>query len=72
MTLVDLDEGKKAKIVLIGGERNTRQQLRELGLFPGDTVRVVRRAALGGPLLIECRGIQIAIGRAIANNVVIE
>ena len=49
MTLVDLDEGKNAKIVLIGGERNTRQQLRELGLFPGDTVRVVRRAALGGP-----------------------
>lgn len=72
MTLIDLDEGKKAKIVLIGGERHTRRQLRELGLFPGDTVRVVRRAALGGPLLIECRGIQIAIGRAIADHVVIE
>lgn len=72
MTLVDLVEGRNAKIVLIGGGRNARQQLRELGLSPGDTVRVIRHAALGGPLLIECRGAQIALGRGIADKVVVE
>jgi Fe2+ transport system protein FeoA len=42
-----------------------------LGLVPGDTVRVLRRAAMGGPLLIECRGTQIALGRNIARQVIV-
>ncbi len=72
MTLAELDEGTHTKIVSIDGGRHARQQLRELGLFPGDTVRLLRRAAFGGPLLVECRGTQIAIGRGIAAKVVIE
>jgi Fe2+ transport system protein FeoA len=67
-----LDDGTVGKILSISGERNARQQLRELGLFPGDTVRVIRHAAFGGPLLVECRGTQIAIGLAIAENVEVE
>lgn len=70
--LGNLTDGSESKIKAIGGERNARQQLRELGLFPGDTVRVVRRAAFGGPLLVECRGTQIALGRGIAENVKVE
>jgi Fe2+ transport system protein FeoA len=72
MTLVEMNEGAKAKIVAIGGGRSARQQLRELGLFPGDTIRVLRHAAFGGPLLVECRGTQIAIGRGIAEKVTVE
>ncbi len=72
MTLIDLAEGASAKIVSIGGRRTARQQLRELGLFPGDTVRVLRRASFGGPLLVECRGTQVAIGRGIAEKVTVE
>lgn len=72
MTLAELGEDAKAKIVSIGGGTNVQQQLRELGLYPGDTIRVIRRAAFQGPLLIESRGTQIAIGRAIAENVLVE
>lgn len=72
MTLVEITEGENVKIVSIGGGSNTQQQLRELGLYAGDTIRVVRRAAFQGPLLIETRGTQIAIGRAIAEQVVVE
>jgi Fe2+ transport system protein FeoA len=71
MTLNDLPEKDSATIRAIGGDRTARQQLRELGLVPGDTVRVLRRAALGGPLLIECRGTQIALGRNIASQVTV-
>jgi ferrous iron transport protein A len=70
--LTQIDEGTNGTIVAIRGERNARQQLRELGLFPGDSVRVIRRAAFGGPLLVECRGTQIAIGLAIAEQVEVE
>ncbi len=72
MTLAEVKIGVRTKIVSIGDGQNVRQQLRELGIFPGDTVRVVRRAGVGGPLLIECRGIQVAIGRAIAKRVRVE
>ena len=72
MTLAELSADQSAKIVSIGGGSNTQQQLRELGLYPGDTVRVIRHAAFQGPLLVETRGTQIAIGRAIAEQVVIE
>ena len=72
MTLRELAEGKTAKIVSIGGGHVARQQLRELGLYPGDAIRLVRHAAFGGPLLVECRGTQIAIGRGIAGQVVVE
>ena len=72
MNLSELPEGTTAKIVTIGGGGIARHQLRELGLFPGDAIRLVRHAAFGGPLLVECRGTQIAIGRGIASNVVVE
>lgn len=72
MNLSELEEGATAKIVSIGGGHVARQQLRELGLYPGDAVRLVRHAAFGGPLLVECRGTQIAIGRGIAGQVVVE
>jgi ferrous iron transport protein A len=72
MTLAEVDQDQTAKIVMIGGGSNMRQQLRELGLYPGDIVRVLRRAAFQGPLLIESRGTQIAIGRAIAERVQVE
>lgn len=71
MNLSELPEGTTAKIVSIGGGHVARQ-LRELGLYPGDDIRLVRHAALGGPLLVECRGTQIAIGRGIADKVVVE
>ena len=72
MNLSQVPEGTTAKIVSIGGGPTARQQLRELGLFPGDAIRLVRHAAFGGPLLVECRGTQIAIGRGIAGQVVVE
>ena len=72
MNLSELQEGTTAKIVSIGGGLVARQQLRELGLYPGDAIRLVRHAAFGGPLLVECRGTQIAIGRGIAGKVVVE
>jgi Fe2+ transport system protein FeoA len=71
MTLNDLPEKDSATIHAIGGNPVARQQLRELGLVPGDTVRVLRRAAMGGPLLVECRGTQIALGRNIARQVIV-
>jgi len=41
-------------------------------LYPGDRVRVLRAAPLGGPLLVEVNGREIAIGRGVAENIFIK
>ncbi len=47
-------------------------RLRQLGLVPGDQVRVLRHAPLGGPLLVEVNGRSIALGRNVASRVEVE
>ena len=47
-------------------------RLRQLGLVPGDSLRILRQAPLGGPLLVEINGRSIALGRGVAARVEVE
>ena len=60
------------KITAIDGGKNLNAKLRQYGLFIGDQVRVLRLAPLGGPLLIEANGREIALGRGIASKITVE
>lgn len=60
------------KITAIDGEKNLNVKLRQYGLFIGDQVRVLRLARLGGPVLIEANGREIALGRRIAGKISVE
>ncbi|MFA5873913.1 MAG: FeoA domain-containing protein [Anaerolineales bacterium] len=60
------------KITAIDGEKNLNIKLRQYGLFIGDQVRVLRLAPLGGPVLIEANGREIALGRGIAAKITVE
>lgn len=60
------------KITAIDGEKNLNVKLRQVGLFIGDQVRVLRHARLGGPVLIEANGREIALGRGIAGKISVE
>ena len=60
------------KITAIDGEKNLNVKLRQYGLFIGDQVRVLRLAPLGGPVLIEANGREIALGRGIAAKITVE
>jgi len=65
-------DGTKLKITGIDGGKNLNAKLRQYGLFIGDQVRVLRLAPLGGPLLIEANGREIALGRGIASKITVE
>lgn len=65
-------DGKKLIITSIDGGRNLNIKLRQYGLFVGDQVRVLRLAPLGGPVLIEVNGREIALGRGIAARITVE
>ncbi len=70
--LTEIEDGKYARIAGFLDERGLEHKLRQLGLSPGDAVRVLRRAPFGGPLLIEVDGRSIALSRGIAGRVLVD
>jgi ferrous iron transport protein A len=72
MTLDQVYENKKAKVIDIQGGAGVRQRLGQMGIHPGDIVTILRFGALRGPILIEVHGSQVALGRGIASRVIVE
>ena len=64
--------GAAARIVSIEGDRTTWERLHEVGLHIGDRLKLIREAALDGPLLVECNGHEIALGRNVAVNISVQ
>lgn len=63
-TLADLVAGAAATVVRVEGDDRVRRRLLEMGLTTGTTVRLVRRAPLGDPLLFLVRGYQLSLRRS--------
>jgi len=72
MTLMQAKTGQTVRILQFEGGLGFEHKLRQLGLVPGDSARVLRHAPLGGPILIEVDGRSIALGRGVASRVVVE
>lgn len=51
---------------------DARVKLNQYGLFVGDMVKVVRVAPMGGPILVEVNGREVALGRALAEKITVE
>jgi Fe2+ transport system protein FeoA len=43
-----------------------------MGIHAGDRIRVLRRAPFGGPLVIDNRGTQVAVGKQLAEKIRVE
>ena len=72
MQLLQVEKGRTVRLKSFQGGASLEHKLRQLGLLPGDTMRVLRRAPLGGPILIDVDGRAIALGRGIASKVEVE
>jgi len=74
-SLLTLDQARAhstLKITSISGGWGVRRNLNEVGLHVGDTIRILRRAPFGGPLMIVSHGTEVAIGRQMAEKVKVE
>ena len=69
MRLLDLPLNVHARLLSFD---EVRAKLNQYGLYAGDEVRVTRIAPLGGPLLVEVNGREIALGRAVAEKIIVE
>ena len=72
MTLLQAPLNTQVKFFSIGDTPSLMVKLNQYGLYQGDSLRVVRAAPLGGPLLVRVNGREIALGREIANKIIVE
>jgi len=72
MVLQDAKRGSVVRIIGFEGSRGLEGKLRQLGLMPGDFVRVLRIAPFDGPFLLDISGREIAISNSIASRIKVE
>ena len=72
MTLMDAPIGEWVKVVGFEGGAGMQNRLLQHGLYPGDQARVLRTAPMKGPLLVEISGREIALGRRVAEKILVE
>ncbi len=63
-------EKNKARVLDIQG--GWARRLGQMGIHPGDEVTVVRYGVFRGPVVIEIHGFQVALGRKVASEIVVE
>lgn len=61
MTLNELQIGKSAVIVKVGGSGALRQHFLDMGMIPGAEVTVVKLAPLGDPMEIQIHGYELTL-----------
>jgi ferrous iron transport protein A len=71
MKLIEVPLGERARLISVE-DVSLRAKLIQYGLYPGDSLRVLRLAPFGGPVLIEVNDREIALGRALAKKILVE
>jgi len=70
--LSELAIGGRGTIRGFPGQGPAFLRLREMGVLPGTTVRLVRTAPLGDPLEIQVRGYSLTLRKSEAEHVLVE
>ncbi len=71
MSLSMASAGEEVRLVGIRGGWGIRRRLADMGLTPGETLRIVQ-AGSSGPLLVAVRGSRLALGRGMAHKIMVE
>ncbi len=61
MTLKDLEVGKSARIVSVGGDGALRQHFLDMGVIPGAAVTLVKYAPMGDPMELLIHGYKLTL-----------
>jgi ferrous iron transport protein A len=69
--LTELKPGDQGTVVGVKGGRGMQSRLRSLGLVEGQTLRKLSALAWGGPVVVEVKRTQVAIGRGMAAKILV-
>lgn len=67
MFLTELSQSERGRITMIPGHGHARQHLALRGLSEGCTVKMISAGC--GPVVVEVKGITLAIGRRMAGRI---
>jgi len=70
-SLTSLEVGERGTIVFIGGGKAAVQRLMDMGLTQGTQVEILACAPFHGPVELRVRGTALAIGRGLANKILV-
>ena len=68
-SLTDLEIGIDARVVSVNGEGAVTRRLLEMGVIPGVTVSIVKKAPFGDPIEVRVRGYSLAMRRKEADAI---
>jgi len=71
MPITELKPGQKGVIAFVRGNRKVTQRLADLGLTPETSISILKTAPFNGPIEVAVRGSKLAIGRQIAENILV-
>lgn len=69
MPLSMMAEGSRAIVTAIQGGHGLNRRLAEMGVFVNSEIALIRTG--GGPVVVEVRGSRLAIGRGMAQRVMV-
>ena len=72
MTLRELQPGKTATILSVGGEGALRQHFLDMGMIPGAEITVVKFAPMGDPMELQIHGYELTLRLAEADQIEVE
>ncbi|MEA3428576.1 MAG: FeoA domain-containing protein [Thermodesulfobacteriota bacterium] len=71
MLLSMVDKGKEVTLIDISGGRGVRSKFYSMGLVPGVSLKILNRRGLG-PVMIAVKDSRLAIGRGMAEKIIVE
>ena len=71
MTLSIINPGEEVTLIDIDGGRGIRSKLYSMGLVPGITLKILNRNG-SGPVMIALKDSRLAIGRGMAEKIIVE
>ena len=69
VSLAQLQEGGKGVVTRAEGNLNVVRRLSDMGLTPGCEIKLIRKCSFHGPIEVEVRGVALALGYALAQEV---
>ena len=70
--LSNLKPGEEAEVSFFRGGRHSCQRIMDMGLTPGAKIKVTAAAPFKGPIEVEVRNTNVALGRGLASQVFVK
>ena len=72
LLLVEIKRDVQVEVVEIQGGWGVRQRLNQMGIHPRDRITVKKSGFMKGPMLVQVHGMDVAIGRGMAQKVLVK